>query len=318
MWRISSSSRCLSRRRPLAQSSFGDSMGRMRKSLGRRVDGLAKWFLRFRLFSVPAQLIANSSYAWSFISRTERIRTNRLRDRLKQGELPEHVSIIMDGNRRFAWSSNLGRDVGHHHGKEKLKDVMDWILDLDISYLTVYALSTENMRERSEDELESLYDLYVAGLDEIAADPRIHSRGVKVQAVGRLESLPSRVRNAIDRAESKTAEHSNFLFTVCLAYGGREEIVDAVREVAADHAKGELALESIDSAQISARMYTADLPDPDLVIRTSGEERISNFLLWQIAYSELHFTDVHWPSFSKNDLYEALESYQSRRRRYGE
>ena len=143
-------------------------------------------------------------------------------------------------------------------------------------------------------------------------------RGVKVQAVGRLESLPSRVRNAIDRAESKTAEHSNFLFTVCLAYGGREEIVDAVREVAADHAKGELALESIDSAQISARMYTADLPDPDLVIRTSGEERISNFLLWQIAYSELHFTDVHWPSFSKNDLYEALESYQSRRRRYGE
>jgi tritrans,polycis-undecaprenyl-diphosphate synthase [geranylgeranyl-diphosphate specific] len=195
---------------------------------------------------------------------------------------------------------------------------MDWILDLGIPYLTVYALSTENMRERPEDELESLYDLYVSGLDEIAEDSRIHSRGVKVQAVGRLESLPSRVREAIDRAESRTAGNSDFLFTVCLAYGGREEIIDAVREVAEDHAKGELALESIDSAQISARMYTADLPDPDLVIRTSGEERISNFLLWQIAYSELHFTDVHWPSFSKNDLYEALESYQSRRRRYGE
>ena len=232
--------------------------------------------------------------------------------------MPEHVSIIMDGNRRFAWSSNIGRDLGHHHGKEKLKEVMDWILDLEIPYLTVYALSTENMHERPEDELESLYDLYVSGLDEIAADPQIHSRGVKVQAVGRLESLPSKVRDAIDRAESQTAGHSNFLFTICLAYGGREEIVDAVREVATDHAKGELALESIDSAQISARMYTADLPDPDLVIRTSGEERISNFLLWQIAYSELHFTDVHWPSFSKNDLYEALESYQSRRRRYGE
>jgi tritrans,polycis-undecaprenyl-diphosphate synthase [geranylgeranyl-diphosphate specific] len=224
----------------------------------------------------------------------------------------------MDGNRRFAWSSKIERDLGHHHGKEKLKDVMDWILDLEIPYLTVYALSTENMRERPEDELESLYDLYVAGLDEIAADPRIHSRGVKVQAVGRLASLPSKVREAIKRVESQTAEHSNFLFTVCLAYGGREEIVDAVREVAVDHAKGELALESIDSSQISARMYTADLPDPDLVIRTSGEERISNFLLWQIAYSELHFTDVHWPSFSKNDLYEALDSYQSRRRRYGE
>ena len=290
----------------------------MRKSLGRRIDGLAKWLLRFRIISVPARVLVNSSYAWSFVSRTDRIRTNRLRDRLKQSELPEHVSIIMDGNRRFAWGSNIGRDMGHHHGKEKLKEVMDWILDLGIPYLTVYALSTENMRERPEDELESLYDLYIAGLDEIAEDPRIHSRGVKVQAVGRLESLPSRVREAIDRAESRTADYSDFLFTVCLAYGGREEIIDAVREVADDHAKGELALESIDSAQISARMYTADLPDPDLVIRTSGEERISNFLLWQIAYSELHFTDVHWPSFSKNDLYEALESFQSRRRRYGE
>ena len=290
----------------------------MRKSLGRRIDGLAKWLLRFRVVSAPAGIVANSSYAWSFISRTDRIRANRLRDRLRQGELPEHVSIIMDGNRRFAWSSNLERDMGHHQGKEKLKEVMDWVLDLGIPYFTVYALSTENMYERSEDELESLYDLYVAGLDEIAEDPKIHSRGVRVQAVGRLDSLPSRVQAAIERAQTRTADHSEFLFTVCLAYGGREEIVDAVREVAAEHASGDLALESIDSAQISSRMYTADLPDPDLVIRTSGEERISNFLLWQIAYSELHFTDVHWPSFSKNDLYEAIDSYQSRGRRYGE
>jgi len=293
-------------------------MGRVRKSLGRRLDGLAKWLLRFRVVSAPAGIVANSSYAWSFISRTDRIRANRLRDRLRQGELPEHVSIIMDGNRRFAWSSNLERDMGHHQGKEKLKEVMDWVLDLGIPYFTVYALSTENMYERSDDELESLYNLYVTGLDEIAEDPKIHSRGVRVQAVGRLDSLPSRVQEAIERAQSRTADHSEFLFTVCLAYGGREEIVDAVREVAAEHASGDLALESIDSAQISSRMYTADLPDPDLVIRTSGEERISNFLLWQIAYSELHFTDVHWPSFSKNDLYEAIESYQNRGRRYGE
>ncbi|MEC8914122.1 MAG: polyprenyl diphosphate synthase [Candidatus Thermoplasmatota archaeon] len=293
-------------------------MGRVRKSLGRRIDGLAKWLLRFRVVSAPAGIVANSSYAWSFISRTDRIRANRLRDRLRQGELPEHVSIIMDGNRRFAWSSNLERDMGHHQGKEKLKEVMDWVLGLGIPYFTVYALSTENMYERSEDELESLYDLYVAGLDEIAEDPKIHSRGVRVQAVGRLDSLPSRVQAAIERAQTRTADHSEFLFTVCLAYGGREEIVDAVREVAAELASGDLALESIDSAQISSRMYTADLPDPDLVIRTSGEERISNFLLWQIAYSELHFTDVHWPSFSKNDLYEAIESYQNRGRRYGE
>ncbi|SVB12795.1 uncharacterized protein METZ01_LOCUS165649, partial [marine metagenome] len=171
-------------------------MGRMRKSLGRRIDGMAKWLLGFRIISAPAKVIANSSYAWSFVSRTDRIRANRLGDRLKEGDLPEHVSIIMDGNRRFAWGSNIGRDMGHHQGKEKLKEVMDWILDLGIPYLTVYALSTENMRERPEDELESLYDLYVSGLDEIAEDSRIHSRGVKVQAVGRLESLPSRVREA--------------------------------------------------------------------------------------------------------------------------
>ena len=292
-------------------------MGRMRKSLGRRIDYLAKWLLRFRLVSIPARAVANSSYAWSFISRTDRIRANRLRDRLKDGELPQHISIIMDGNRRFAWNSNIERDLGHRRGKEKLKEVMDWILDLEIPYLTVYALSTENINERSPGELDSLYDLYVAGLNEIADDPQIHERGVRVQAMGRLEMLPERVREAISNAQSRTESYTDFLFTVCLAYGGREEIVDAVREVAADHAKGDLPLESIDTMQISSRMYTSDLPDPDLVIRTSGEERISNFLLWQIAYSELHFTDVFWPSFSKVDLYEAIESYQSRRRRYG-
>ncbi|MED5451743.1 MAG: polyprenyl diphosphate synthase [Candidatus Thermoplasmatota archaeon] len=290
----------------------------MRKAFGRRVDWLAKWLLRFRVISVPASMFANSSYAWSFISRTDRIRARRLRDRVKRGELPQHISIIMDGNRRFAWGKNLERGVGHAQGKEKLKEVMDWILDLGIPYFTVYALSTENLKERSEAELEGLYDLYVAGLNEIAEDSRIHENGVKVQAVGRLNMLPNRVREALKNAESRTADYSDFLFTICLAYGGREEIVDAVRDVAVAHAGGELPVEMIDQQQISSRLYTADLPDPDLVIRTSGEERVSNFLLWQIAYSELHFTDVHWPSFSKVDLYEALESYQMRRRRYGE
>jgi len=293
-------------------------VGRARKALGRRIDGLAKWLLRFRVFSVPSRIIANSSYAWSFISRTDRIRANRLRDRVKHDELPEHVSIIMDGNRRFAWGKNLGRGTGHARDKEKLKEVMDWILDLKIPYFTVYALSTENLKERSEAELEGLFDLYVAGLNEIAEDPKIHDNGVKVQVVGRLSLLPDRVREALKNAESRTEEYSDFLFTICLAYGGREEIVDAVRDVAVAHADGELPVEMIDQQQISSRLYTAELPDPDLVIRTSGEERISNFLLWQIAYSELHFTDVHWPSFSKVDLYEALESYQMRRRRYGE
>ena len=130
--------------------------------------------------------------------------------------------------------------------------------------------------------------------------------------------LPQRVQDAIDRAEERTRDYSDFTFTVCLAYGGREEIVDAVKGVAEDHSAGRLSLDEIDTEEISKRLYDAHIPDPDLVIRTSGEERVSNFLLWQIAYSELYFTDVHWPSFSKADLYEALESYQLRRRRYGE
>lgn len=292
-------------------------MGNQRSRFGRGLDSLAKWLLKFRLVSIPAKSIANSKLAWSLISRSDRVRVNRLRERLITEEMPRHVSIIMDGNRRFAWNNSSKTAVGHSEGKEKLKEVMDWVLDLGVPYFTVYALSTENISERDSEELEILYDLYVSGLDEISVDPRIHDRGVRVQVVGRLDMLPQRVKKSIENAESVTSQYTDFTFTVCLAYGGREEIVDAVKSVAADHASGDLDIDSINSSEITKRMYAAELPDPDLVIRTSGEERISNFLLWQIAYSELHFTDVFWPSFSKSDLYEAIESYQYRRRRYG-
>jgi len=292
-------------------------MGRGRKRAGRLIDKIAKWLLRFRIVSVPAKVVSNSWLAWSFVSRLDRVRVKRQRSRISREGLPKHVSIIMDGNRRFALSLSLGTEIGHVHGKEKLKEVMDWILDLGIPYLTVYALSTENLSSRDPDELRSLFDLYVAGLNEISEDERIHSKGVRVRVVGRKEDLPERVNEAIRNAEDRTRDYSNFTFTVCLAYGGREEIVDAVKEIASDHANGELSLDQIDTNEISSRLYDADIPDPDLVIRTSGEERVSNFLLWQIAYSELYFTDVHWPSFSKAVLYEAIETYQMRRRRYG-
>jgi tritrans,polycis-undecaprenyl-diphosphate synthase [geranylgeranyl-diphosphate specific] len=285
--------------------------------LGKSLDLFAKWLLKFRLISIPARKIADSSFAWSVISRSDRVRANRLKDRIVLSELPKHVSIIMDGNRRFAWSKSSPVGLGHSEGKEKLKEVMDWVLDLGIPYFTVYALSTENITEREDDELDVLYDLYVSGLHEISEDSRIHDRRVRVQVVGRLGMLPKRVRDAISHAEEVTSQYSDFTFTVCLAYGGREEIIDAVKSVAVDHASGNLDIDSIDSSEITNRMYASELPDPDLVIRTSGEERISNFLLWQIAYSELHFSDVFWPSFSKSDLYEAIESYQQRRRRYG-
>ena len=296
---------------------FRSYMGRIRRAAGRRIDSLAKWLLKFRIISIPAKTIASSSIAWSFVSRTDRIRANRLKDRIKEGTMPKHVSIIMDGNRRFAWDTKIETNIGHKKGKEKLKQVMDWILDLGFRYLSVYALSTENIKERSQEELDALYNLYYNGLNEMAEDPKIHGKKVKVKAVGSLEMLPENIREAIRNVEEKTADYSDFLFTVCLAYGGREEIVDAVRKVSQEYASGTIKLEEIDTNKISNNLYSSDIPDPDLVIRTSGEERISNFLLWQIAYSELHFTDVHWPSFHKKDLYEAIESYQNRRRRFG-
>ena len=242
----------------------------------------------------------------------------KLLNRIREFEIPQHLAVIMDGNRRFAWTKAVSTAIGHRKGKEKLVQVMDWVLELEIPFLTVYALSTENLENRKGEELETLFDLYAEGLDDIRQDQRIHDRGVKVNVIGRRELLPQRVRDSIDRAESETADYENFTFTICLAYGSREEMVEAIRGIAADHAAGDLPLEAIDQREVSRRLYTGDIPDPDLVIRTSGEERISNFLLWQAAYSELYFTDVFWPSFGKRDFLKAIIAYQNRKRRFGE
>ena len=228
-----------------------------------------------------------------------------------------HLAIIMDGNRRFAWRSNLATGLGHRIGKEKLERVLDWVLELNIPWFTVYALSTENLN-RPQSELDVLFDLYVEGLKDIADDERIHENSVRVNIIGRRELLPERVNDAIDYAESKTKDYDGFVFTICLAYGSREEMITALQTIAKDYAEGDISLDDIDQEAVSKRLYTADMPDPDLVIRTSGEERISNFLLWQMAYSELYFTDVFWPSFAKKDLLKAIRTYQERGRRYGE
>jgi tritrans,polycis-undecaprenyl-diphosphate synthase [geranylgeranyl-diphosphate specific] len=230
---------------------------------------------------------------------------------------PKHLAIIMDGNRRFAWRSNLATHVGHRIGKQRLEAVLDWVLELGIPWFTVYALSTENLN-RPEKELKTLFKLYIDGLKSIAEDPRIHENNVRVQIIGHRELLPKDVNDAIDYAESVTKDYQDFVFTVCLAYGAREEMIRAIQNIAELHAKGSLPLESITQETVSEHLYTAEMPDPDLVIRTSGEERLSNFLLWQMAYSELYFTDVFWPSFKKRDLLKAVQTYQMRKRRFGE
>ena len=245
------------------------------------------------------------------------VETKLKREVLEHPERVNHLAIIMDGNRRFAWSKALETGIGHKMGKEKLEEVLDWVLELEIPYLTVYALSTENL-SRKEDELKGLFKLYEEGLKDISNDERIHENRVKVQVIGRKELLPKSVNLAIEQAESKTANYGDYTFTVCLAYGSREEMLGAIKSIAEDHSSGKLALDSIDEKEVSKRLYTGDMPDPDLVIRTSGEERISNFLLWQMAYSELYFTDVFWPSFTKKDLLKAIQTYQARKRRFGE
>lgn len=228
-----------------------------------------------------------------------------------------HLAIIMDGNRRFAWKSKIATGLGHRIGKQKLETVLDWVLELEIPWFTVYALSTENL-SRPKKELDVLFKLYIEGLKDIADDERIHKNEVRVQIIGRRELLPKNVNDAIDYAESKTANYDKFVFTVCLAYGSREEMLKAIQSIAEEHAAGNLPIDKIDEKAVSSRLYTGEMPDPDLVIRTSGEERISNFLLWQMAYSELYFTDVYWPSFQKKDLLKAVRTFQERKRRYGE
>ena len=241
-----------------------------------------------------------------------------LREVLEHEEKVNHLAIIMDGNRRFAWSKAMQTNLGHRLGKQKLEQVLDWVLNLEIPYFTVYALSTENLLSRKKSELRALFKLYSEGLNDISTDPRIHDNRVKVQIIGRRDLLPKSVITAIENAEAKTADYDDFTFTICLAYGSREEIIEAIKGIASDYASGAIKLDEIDEPQVSERLYTSEIPDPDLVIRTSGEERISNFLLWQMAYSELYFTDVYWPSFSKKDMLKAIQTFQQRRRRYGE
>lgn len=241
----------------------------------------------------------------------------RLLKEVLEGPVPRHVGMIMDGNRRYA-KENLDSDIGEGHrlGQNKIEEVMDWCMEIGVRYATLYAFSSENFN-RDEEEINFLMDLAEHAFNEMADSPKIHSNKVAIRAIGDLSALPEPVQNAIENAREKTKDYNNFVINVCLAYGGRQEIIDAVRKIAARVKAGEMEPEDITEETISSNLYTGDIPDPDLILRTSGEVRISNFLLWQIAYSELYFTDVYWPGFRHIDFLRAIRSYQQRGRRYG-
>ncbi len=240
----------------------------------------------------------------------------RLLDLVKAEPVPAHLAIIMDGNRRFAQEVGLDVRSGHAKGRDTLEMLLDWCLEIGIRILTVYALSTENF-SRSKEELEGLMDLFDRALRDIAVDERVHRHQIRVRVLGNRKALPARVQEAIGIAESATRSYDRYQYNVALAYGGRDEIVEAIRTLAREVRAGTLEPDEIDSEAVSRHLYTAELPDPDLIFRTSGEERISNFLLWQSAYSELYFSDVMWPGLTRLEFLRAIRSFQLRRRRYG-
>jgi len=222
----------------------------------------------------------------------------------------------MDGNRRFAKSFGLSEKAGHYFGRDKIEDVLDWCFDIGIDILTVYAFSKENF-QRTDDEVSTLMNLCKEELDKAKNDSRIHKNKVKVKVIGDIEELPKDIQHSAKQIIESTKDYEEHQFNIAMAYGGREEIIEAIQQIASDVKIGKLDIESISESTVSSYLYTNGIPDPDLILRTSGEERISNFLLWQIAYSELYFSDVYWPAFQKRDFLKAIKTYQNRIRRYG-
>ncbi|MGB9678637.1 MAG: isoprenyl transferase [Thermoanaerobacteraceae bacterium] len=228
--------------------------------------------------------------------------------------LPQHIGIIMDGNGRWAKKRNLPRTFGHRAGVFSVKRVVKACSEIGIKYLTIYAFSTENWK-RPADEVNTLMNLLVEFLAKELKE--LHENNVKINFIGDISPLPDVCIREIARAQEQTKNNDGLVLNIALNYGGRNEILRAVRNICQDIEKGLLESSNITEETISENLYTKGQPDPDLIIRTSGEKRLSNFLLWQSAYSELWFSEVLWPDFNKEHLIEAILYYQSRNRRFG-
>jgi undecaprenyl diphosphate synthase len=235
-------------------------------------------------------------------------------DELKAKPMPQHIAIIMDGNGRWAKSKGLMRVAGHRVGVQALKNTIIALDELGIGHLTVYAFSTENWK-RSKDEVDALMELITEFINKEI--DYLDEKGVRVNPIGDISALTPKALESISYAKEKTKHNSHIVFNVALNYGGRQEIVRAAKAICEDVKRDALQIEDIDEALFSSYLYTAGQPDPDLVVRSSGELRISNFLLWQIAYSEFWITNILWPDFKKEDLWQAVWEYQNRDRRYG-
>ena len=237
-----------------------------------------------------------------------------LKKEINKDNIPRHVAIIMDGNGRWAKQQGFLRTIGHESGSKSLKKIIKECNNLGIEYLTLYTFSTENWN-RPKLEVETLMRVLINSLKKEI--PTMQEGNIKMNAIGDLEKLPKNARAQIDDAINKTKENTKMTLTLALSYGSREELVNVVKKISDKVKNNIISIDSIDDSIINEHLYTHNLPDVDLLIRTSGEHRISNFMLWQIAYSELYFTDVLWPDFKEQDLHEAIISYQKRERRFG-
>ena len=246
------------------------------------------------------------------------IYSNKLEKEIKNENLPNHIAIILDGNRRWAKRNLVVKESGHFHGADTVEKLLDWCEELGIKIITLYVLSAENLA-RDDEELHYLYALIKERLEKLYNDPRIHRNKMRIKAIGRVELLPNSLKEILKKLEDITKDYDGHYLNVAIAYGGQNELVDAVKKIATKIKDGSLTIDSIDKEAIESSLYTSHLPQssPDMILRTSGEKRLSGFLIWQSAYSELVFMDIFWPEFRKIDLMRAIRTFQKRARRLG-
>ena len=232
--------------------------------------------------------------------------------------MPKHIAIILDGNRRWAKRNLIMKVEGHFRGADAVEKLLDWCEELNIKIITLYVLSAENLN-RKDDELDYLYELINERLHKLFNDPRIHKNRMKVKEIGSIELLPDFLKDILNKLEEVTKDYDNHYLNIAIAYGGQNELVDAIKKIGSRIKDGSLDVNQIDKEVIESSLYTSHLPQssPDMILRTSGEKRLSGFLLWQSAYSELVFMDVYWPEFRKIDLMRAIRTFQKRGRRLG-
>lgn len=241
-----------------------------------------------------------------------------LRYEIKSGKNPDHIGVILDGNRRWATEHDLTPWEGHYYGAEKVKDFLKWCLDLKIKTVTLYLFSTENF-QRPKREVDEIMKLGESYFNWLRNDETLHKYRVRIKVLGRINMLPENVQRAIREIEEMTKDYDTYYLNLAIAYGGRAEIVDAAKEIAKMAIEKRINPDEIDESYFEKYLYTSHLPqqNPDLIIRTSGETRLSGFLTWQSAYSEFCFMDVYWPGFREIDLERAIRTYQKRERRFG-